>query len=100
MRKILLVLFFINFNSLNANEITFSVSDYWRESNDSADNDKFLKEYTSDPFAYTIGIKNWKDGILNKQKSVPLKKFHLLYTAEYSIANAKFTGTAKILHKQ
>jgi len=68
MRKILLVLFFINFNSLNANEITFSVSDYWRQTNNSTDHDKFLNEYTSDDtFAYTIGIKNWKNRILNKQ---------------------------------
>ncbi len=94
---ILYFLFFINFSPLNANEITFSISDYWRESNTSADHDKFLNEYSSDdPFAYTIGIKNWKNGILNKQKSVYLKKFHLLYTLEYSRANAILTGRAGI----
>ena len=89
---ILFFLFFVSFSSLNANEITFSLSDYWRETNNSTDNDKFYDEYKSEPFAYTIGIKNWKNGILNKQKGVFLKKFYLLYTAEYSVANAQFTG--------
>ena len=60
---ILFFLFFVSFSSLNANEITFSLSDYWRETNNSTDHDKFYDEYKSEPFAYTIGIKNWKNGI-------------------------------------
>ena len=58
----LFFLFFVSFSSLNANEITFSVSDYWRETNNSTDNDKFFDEYTSDPLSLTVGIKNWKNG--------------------------------------
>ncbi len=92
---ILFYLFFVSFSSLNATEITFSVSDYWKQGTDSSNNDKVTYTYLSDPMAYTIGLKDWESGILGKYRSKYLKKFSLNYTLEYTYANAEYKGAAE-----
>ena len=89
---ILFYLFFVSFSSLNATEITFSISDTWQQGKNSSDNNKVHYELLSDPVAYTIGLKDWDSGILGKYRSKYLKKFSLNYTAQYSIANTEYKG--------
>ncbi len=90
---ILFYLFIVSFSSLNATEITFSVSDYWRQGLNSDDDNKVWNQSGSDPLAYTVGLKNWKNGIFHKQKSSYLKNFSLNYTAEYTVANSEYKAT-------
>jgi hypothetical protein len=84
---ILIFLFIVSFSSLNATEVTFSVSDTWQQGKNSDNHDKVYYETHSDPVAYTIGLKDWDSGILGKYRSKYLKNFSLNYTAEYSVAN-------------
>ena len=91
---ILFYLFFVSFSSLNATEITFSVSDYWKQGKDSSDNNKVYYEFISDPVAFTLGLKDWDSGILGKYKSKYLKKFSLNYTGEYTVSNTEYKGNA------
>jgi len=85
---ILIFLFIVSFSSLNATEVTFSVSDYWQQGKNSDNHDKVHYEWFSDPVAYTIGLKDWDSGILGKY----LKNYSLNYTAEYSVANTEYKG--------
>ena len=91
---ILFYLFFVSFSSLNATEITFSVSDTWNQGKNSSNNNKVHYELHSDPVAFSIGLKDWDSGILGKYRSKYLKKFSLNYTAQYSIANTEYKGVA------
>jgi hypothetical protein len=95
---ILIVLYFINFNSLNATEITFGISSYEYVENDNTNQGKFYMRDKSDPRFYDIGVKNWDKGILNNFKPAILSKYNLLYTFEYTKGDTAYfsaSGTMK-----
>jgi len=97
---ILFFLFFISFNSLNANEITFGISSYeYVEVLNQENKGKFFMRDKSDPRFYDVGIKNWDKGVLNNFKPAILSKFNLLYTFEYTWGEVNYLSKNGTMQK-